>query len=109
MLKKIKKMKQFCSVFITIVCFFNYYNRDNKYRNYGLRRFLGNSLYSHGHGISSVVVIQLTLAVRQGLYIYTHPTLEFLTWMSCGILIFIVRDRISVTKILNVSHSDNKV
>jgi hypothetical protein len=25
-----------------------------------------------------------------------------------GILIFIVRDRISVTKILNVSHNDNK-
>jgi hypothetical protein len=35
--------------------------------------------------------------------------LEFSTWMSCGILIFIVRDRTSVTKILNVSHSDNKV
>jgi hypothetical protein len=25
-----------------------------------------------------------------------------------GIVIFIVRDRISVTKILNVSHNDNK-
>jgi hypothetical protein len=75
-----------------------------------LRRFLGNNLYmySHGHGISSVVVTQLTLAVRQVLYI-SNPTLEFLTWISCGILIFIVRDRTSVTKILNVSHSDNKV
>jgi hypothetical protein len=75
-----------------------------------LRRFLGNSLYmySHGHGISSVVVFQLTIAVRQILYI-SNPTLEFLTWMSCGILIFIVRDKTSVTKILNVSHSDNKV
>jgi hypothetical protein len=69
-----------------------------------LRRFLGNNLYmySHGHGISSVVVTQLTLAVRQVLYI-SNPTLEFLTWISCGILIFIVRDRTSVTKILNVS------
>jgi hypothetical protein len=38
-------------------------------------------MYSHGHGISSVVVIQLTLAVRQVLY--THPTFEFLTSMSC--------------------------
>jgi hypothetical protein len=48
-----------------------------------LWRFLGNSLYmySHGHGISSVVVIQLALAVRQVLY--THPTFEFLTSMSC--------------------------
>jgi hypothetical protein len=64
-------------------------------------------MYSHGHGISSVVVIQLTLAVRQVLYIF-NPTLEFLTWMSCGILIFIVRDRTSVTNILNVSHNDNK-
>jgi hypothetical protein len=75
-----------------------------------LRRFLGNSLYmySHSHGISSVVVIQLTLAVRQVLYI-SNPTLEFSTWMSCGILILIVRDRTSVTKILNLSHSDNKV
>jgi hypothetical protein len=75
-----------------------------------LRRFLGNNLYmySHGHGILSVVVIQLTLAVRQILYIF-NPTLEFLTWISCGILIFIVRNRTSVTKILNVSHSDNKV
>jgi hypothetical protein len=26
-------------------------------------------MYSHGHGISSVVVIQLTLAVKQVLYI----------------------------------------
>jgi hypothetical protein len=75
-----------------------------------LRRFLGNSLYmySQGHGISSVVVIQLTLAVRQVLYI-SNPTLEFLTWMTCGILIFYVRDRTSVTKIFSVSHSDNKV
>jgi hypothetical protein len=64
-------------------------------------------MYSHGHGISSVVVIQLTLAVRQVLYIF-NPTLEFLTWMSCGILIFIVRERTSVTKISDVSHSDNK-
>jgi hypothetical protein len=38
-------------------------------------------MYNHGHGISSVVVIQLTLAVRQVLY--THPTFEFLTSMSC--------------------------
>jgi hypothetical protein len=38
-------------------------------------------LYSHGHGISSAVVIQLTLAVKQVLYI-SNPTLEFLTWMS---------------------------
>jgi hypothetical protein len=40
-------------------------------------------MYSHGHGISSVVVnvvIQLTLAVKQILYI-SNPTLEFLTWM----------------------------
>jgi hypothetical protein len=75
-----------------------------------LRRFLGNSLYmySHGHGISSILVIQQTLAVRQVLYI-SNPTLEFLTWMSWDILIFIVRDRTSVTKFLNVSHSDNKV
>jgi hypothetical protein len=65
-------------------------------------------MYSQGHGISSVVVIQLILAVRQILYI-SNPTLEFLTWMSCGILIFIVRDRNSVTKIFNVSHCDNKV
>jgi hypothetical protein len=65
-------------------------------------------MYSHSHGISSVVVIQLTLAVRQVLYI-SNPTLEFSTWMSCGILILIVRDRTSVTKILNLSHSDNKV
>jgi hypothetical protein len=64
-------------------------------------------MYSHGHGISSVVVIQLTLAVRQVLYIF-NPTLEFLTWMSCGILIFIVRERTPVTKISDVSHSDNK-
>jgi hypothetical protein len=35
-------------------------------------------LYSHDHGISSVVVIQLTLAVNQVLYI-SNPTLEFLT------------------------------
>jgi hypothetical protein len=75
-----------------------------------LRRFLGNSLYmySHGYGISSIHVIQLTLAVKQFLYI-SNPTLEFLTWMSWDILIFIVRDRTSVTKFLNVSHSDNKV
>jgi hypothetical protein len=75
-----------------------------------LRRFLGNSLYmySHGHGISSILVIQQTLAVRQVLYI-SNPTLEFLAWMSWDILIFIVRDRTSVTKFLNVSHSDNKV
>jgi hypothetical protein len=65
-------------------------------------------MYSHSHGISSVVVIQLTLAVREVLYI-SNPTLEFSTWMSCGILILIVRDRTSVTKILNLSHSDNKV
>jgi hypothetical protein len=60
---------------------------------------VGNSLYmySHGHGISSVVVIQLTLVVRQVLYIF-NPTLVFLTWMSCGILIFIVRDRTSDTQ-----------
>jgi hypothetical protein len=64
-------------------------------------------MYSHGHGISSVVVIQLTLPVKQVLYI-SNPTLEFLTLVSCGILIFNVRDRTSVTKILNVSHSDNK-
>jgi hypothetical protein len=37
--------------------------------------------YSHGHGISSVVVIQLTLAVKQVLYI-SNSTLKFLTWMS---------------------------
>jgi hypothetical protein len=57
--------------------------------------------------MSAVVVIQLTLSVKQVLHIY-NPTLEFLTWMSCGILIFIVRDRISVTKFLNVSHNDSK-
>jgi hypothetical protein len=49
----------------------------------------------------------LTLPLKQVLYI-SNPTLEFLTWMSCGILIFIVLDRTSVTEILNVSHSDNK-
>jgi hypothetical protein len=59
-------------------------------------------LYSHGHGISSVVVMQLTLAVKQVLYI-SNPTLEFLTWMSICQSIFIVRDRISVTKILSQS------
>jgi hypothetical protein len=64
-------------------------------------------MYSHGDGISLAVVIQLTLAVRQVLYIF-NPTLEFLTRMSCGILIFIVRGSTSATKILNVSHSDNK-
>jgi hypothetical protein len=64
-------------------------------------------VYSHDHVILSVVVIQLTLAVKQVLYIY-NSTLEFSTLTSCGILIFIVRDRISVTKILNVSHDDNK-
>jgi hypothetical protein len=37
-------------------------------------------ILSHGHGISSVVVIQLTLALKQVLYI-SNPTLEFLTWM----------------------------
>jgi hypothetical protein len=39
------------------------------------------ALYSHGHGISSVVVIQLTLAVKQVLCI-SNATLEFLTWIS---------------------------
>jgi hypothetical protein len=34
--------------------------------------------------------------------------LEFLTWMSICQSIFIVRDRISLTKMLNVSHNDNK-
>jgi hypothetical protein len=63
-------------------------------------------MYSRGQGISSVVVIQLT-AVKQVLYI-SNPTLEFFTWMSCGILIFIMRDRIAVKKIVNVSHNDNK-
>jgi hypothetical protein len=43
--------------------------------------FFSTYVYSHGHGISSVVVIQLTLAVKQVLYI-SNPTLEFLTWMS---------------------------
>jgi hypothetical protein len=52
-------------------------------------------------------VIQLTLPLKQVLYI-SNPTLEFLTWMSCGILIFIVLDRTSLTEILNVSHNDNK-
>jgi hypothetical protein len=37
--------------------------------------------YSHGHGISLVDVIQLTLAVKQVLYI-SNPRLEFVTWMS---------------------------
>jgi hypothetical protein len=37
-----------------------------------------HSMYSHDHGISSVVVIQLTLAVKQALHI-SNPTLEFLT------------------------------
>jgi hypothetical protein len=64
-------------------------------------------MYSHGHGISSVVVIQVTLPVKQVLYI-SNPTLKFLTWMSICQSIFIVRDRISVTNILNVSHNDNK-
>jgi hypothetical protein len=45
-----------------------------------LKTFL-NYWYSHGHGISSVVVIQLTLVVKQVLYI-SNPTLEFLTWMA---------------------------
>jgi hypothetical protein len=63
-------------------------------------------MYSHIHGIFSVVVIQLTLVVRQVLYI-SNPTLEFSTWMSCGILIFIVRDSTSITKILNVSNKIN--
>jgi hypothetical protein len=63
-------------------------------------------MYSRGQGISSVVVIQLT-AVKQVLYI-SNPTLEFFTWMSWGILIFIMRDRIAVKKIVNVSHNDNK-
>jgi hypothetical protein len=38
-------------------------------------------MYTHGDGISSVFVIQLTLAVKQALYI-NNPTVEFLTWMS---------------------------
>jgi hypothetical protein len=63
--------------------------------------------YSHGHGISLVVVIQLTFVVKQVLYI-SNPTLEFSTWMSICQSIFIVRDRIFVTNILNVSHNDNK-
>jgi hypothetical protein len=49
------------------------------------------NMYSHGHGISSVVVIQLALAVKHVLYFY--PTLEFLTYVknvTGGILIFIV-------------------
>jgi hypothetical protein len=37
------------------------------------------NMYSHGHGISSVVVIQLALAVKHVLYFY--PTLEFLTYI----------------------------
>jgi hypothetical protein len=68
----------------------------------GRLKFLIELLYSHGHGISSVVVMQLTLAVKQVLYI-SNPTLEFLTWMSICQSIFIVRDRISVTKILSQS------
>jgi hypothetical protein len=39
--------------------------------------------YIYGHGISSVVVIQLTLGAKEVLYI-SNPTLEFLTWMSIG-------------------------
>jgi hypothetical protein len=65
--------------------------------------------YSHGHGISSVVVIQLTLAVKQVLYI-SNPTLEFLTRMLCVILIFIMCDRISVKEMLKsvIMSNDNK-
>jgi hypothetical protein len=62
------------------------------------------AMYSHGNGISSVV-IQLTLAVKQVLDI-SNPTLEFLTWMSICQSIFIMRDRISVIKILNVIHNE---
>jgi hypothetical protein len=46
-------------------------------------RFLLNELYSYGYGISPVVVIQLTLGVKEVLYI-SNPTLGFLTWMSIG-------------------------
>jgi hypothetical protein len=44
-------------------------------------RTLVIGMYSYGHGISSVVVIQPTLGVKEVLYI-SNPTLEFLTWMS---------------------------
>jgi hypothetical protein len=55
-------------------------------------------MYSYGHGISPVIL--LTLAVKRALYI-SNPTLKFLTWMSiCQS--FLLCDRISVTKILNV-------
>jgi hypothetical protein len=43
-------------------------------------------MYSHGHGIPPVDVIQLTLAVKQVLFI-SNPTLEFLTWMSKTLLV----------------------
>jgi hypothetical protein len=49
-------------------------------------------MYSHDHGISAVVVIQLTLAVNQVLHI-SNPTLEFLTWMSiCQSLLLCVTE-----------------
>jgi hypothetical protein len=55
-------------------------------------------MYSHDQGISSVVVIQLTLAVNQVLHI-SNPTF-------CQS--FLLCDRISVTKLLNARHNDNK-
>jgi hypothetical protein len=48
-------------------------------------------MYSHGHGISSVVVIQLTLAVKQVLHI-SNLRLEFLTWMSVCLSTVITRE-----------------
>jgi hypothetical protein len=48
-------------------------------------------MYSHGHGISSVVVIQLTLAVKQVLHI-SNFTVEFLTWMSVCLSTVITRE-----------------
>jgi hypothetical protein len=52
-------------------------------------------MYSYGHGISSVVVIHLTLGVKQALYI-SNPTLKFLTWMSiCQSFLFCVIEFLS--------------
>jgi predicted nucleotidyltransferase len=91
-----------CCLFVTFICFL-LYRQGQMYRYYGLAK---KNWYSHGHVISSVVVIQLTLAVKQVLYI-SNPTLEFLTWMSKASLVaFLIF--ISVTNILNVSHNDNK-
>jgi hypothetical protein len=67
-------------------------------------------MYSHGHGISSVVVNVVISCKTDFIYFQPHVGIFDMDVKNVtgGILIFIVRDRISVTKILNVSHNDNK-